>query len=170
MIEPTVATLDQLRLARYATLRRKATASLCALSLMLQQACYNKIPVAGASTMPDGPVTLTVNDRGRVLVGSKLGPLLDHVDGRITRADSVNVEVAVETAEDVRGNLARWGGERFTIPREGIETVTTRKVSKSRTALIVGGVLGVIIAAFVAIKPGKNKNGGEGPGTCCDPL
>ena len=81
--------------------------------------------------------------------------------GRIVRADSMQVEMAVETAEDVRGKLARWGGERFTIPREGINSVIEKKVSKKRTWLLVGGIAVGIVSFFLGIKA-VGTGGSEG--------
>ncbi len=149
-----------------ALLRRRAIVCVLAASLMLQQACYTSVPVAGASTMPAGLVTIQVNERGRLLVGNKLGSLVDKVVGRIVRADSVNIEVAVETAEDVRGSMARWGGERFTIPREGIGTMAEKKVSRWRTALLLGGVVVGIVVALLTI----NGSSFGGNGTTDPPV
>lgn len=143
---PTQSREHQRRRSQGAQLRRRAIASFLAGSLMLQLGCYNTTPVVGAATLPAGLVTIQVNERGRLLVGNKLGSLVDKVVGRIVRADSVNVEVAVETAQDVRGSLARWGGEKFTIPREGIGTMNEKKVSRWRTGFLIGGiVLGLIV-------------------------
>lgn len=170
MIEQT-DDLEHARASRFTRLRRRGTALLCLSTMMFQQACYTSIPVTAPSPVLKGPVTITVNDRGRTLVGPRLGTLLDHVNGRLIRGDAESVEVAVETAEDVRGNVARWGGERFTIPREGIESMTERRVSRSRTAVLLGGIAAAVIVAFVSIVPGKNKSGGDGgKEICCDPI
>jgi len=132
---------------------------------MLQLGCYNATPVVGAATLPAGLVTIQVNERGRLLVGNKLGSLLDKVVGRIVRADSVNIEIAVETAEDVRGSLARWGGEKFTIPREGIATMNQKKVSRWRTGLLLGGiVVGLIIGLLAINGTSFGGDGGQTPG------
>ncbi|MEO7997969.1 MAG: hypothetical protein ABI852_11020 [Gemmatimonadaceae bacterium] len=170
MTEPNVGTHAQTRISKYATLRRRATALLCASSLMLQQACYNSVAVAGASAAPVGPVTITVNERGRILVGNRLGSLVDHVVGRIVRADSVNVEVAVETAEDVRGNMARWGGEKFTIPREGIQSMTAKKVSRVRTGLLLGGIVVGILVGLLTLHGGKSGSNGLPPDGGGNPI
>lgn len=170
MTEPTIDPSAQARISKRAVRRRQATATLCMASLMLQQACYTSTPVAGMANTITGPVTLTVNERGRVLVGSKLGTLLDHVDGRIVRSDSVSVEVAVETAEDVRGSMARWGGERVTFPREGIQSMTAKKLARGRTALLVGGVLVGIIGGILGIKGRKNSSDGKPGGGDPDPI
>jgi hypothetical protein len=136
------------RQAHRASFRRRLIASVCAASLMLQQGCYSAIPVTGASTMPRGEVTIRVNDRGRLLIGNRLGPLVDKLQGRIVRADSTQVEMAVELAEDVRGTVARWGGERFTIPREGINTIDEKKLAKKRTWFLVGAIAAGVVLFF----------------------
>lgn len=146
-------------------LRRRAVACVLSALLMLQQACYTTIPVTGASAMPVGLVTIQVNDRGRLLVGNKLGSLVDKVVGRIVRADSVNIEVAVETVEDVRGSLARWGGEKFTIPREGIGAMNTKKTSRWRTGLLLGGIVVGLIVGLLSINGSVfGGDGGTQPG------
>lgn len=132
--------------ARRSQFRRRLIASVCASSLFLQ-GCYNAVPVVGAAPLPRGDVTIRMNDRGRLLVGNRLGPLVDKLQGRIVSADSGQVEIAVELAEDVRGRVARWGGERFTIPREGINTMNEKRLSKKRSWLLVGAIA-VGVAAF----------------------
>ncbi|MGV3707926.1 MAG: hypothetical protein ACO1Q7_03730 [Gemmatimonas sp.] len=162
---PHSMTAEQLRQERrsrqWFVLRRRATALLCMVSLSVQQACYNYVPVAGMAELPKGPVVIKVNDRGRVLMGQKLGPLVDQIDGRVVRMDSVNVEVAIETAEDVRGNIARWGGERFTVPREGMTSMTIKKVSKFRSIALAAGIVGAIILGALAV--GSSVFSGQDP-------
>ena len=148
-----------------ALLRRRTIACVLSASLMLQLGCYTTIPVTGAATLPAGLVTIQVNERGRLLVGNKLGSLVDKVVGRIVRADSVNIEIAVETAEDVRGSLARWGGEKFTIPREGIGTMSTKKTSRWRTGLLLGGIVVGLIVGLLSINGSVfGGDGGTQPG------
>ena len=155
----------QRRSIRAALLRRRAIASVMAASLMLQQACYNTTPIVGVATLPAGLVTIQVNERGRLLVGNKLGSLVDKVVGRIVRADSLNVEVAVETAQDVRGGLARWGGEKFTIPRDGIDTMNEKKASRWRTGLLLGGiVVGLIVGLLTINGSSFGGDSGQPPG------
>jgi hypothetical protein len=159
MIEPNLDSTCQIRISKYAMLRRRATALLCASSLMLQQACYNVVPVTGAATMPAGIVQITVNERGRILLGNRLGSLLERVDGRIVRADSVNIEVAVQTSQDVRGSLARWDGDRVTIAREGISSIVEKKPARRRTAILTGIILGGIAIGLAALIGLKDRSG-----------
>ncbi|MBC8090153.1 MAG: hypothetical protein H7Z40_23085 [Phycisphaerae bacterium] len=156
----------QVVLGKRAMWRRRLIASVCAASLMLQQGCYNAVPVTGAAPPPSGTVTIRVNDRGRLLVGSRLGPLVDKLQGRIVRSDSLQVEMAVDVAEDVRGSIARWGGERFVIPRDGISAINEKKLSKKRTWLLVG-VMAAGLAIFYAGGRALSffgSSGTEGPG------
>lgn len=146
-------------ISKRAMLRRRLVASAVTFSLLLQQGCYSATPVAGASTMPQGEVTITVNDRGRTLLGSRLGTLLDNLTGRIVRADSVQVEMAVNTATDVRGSMARWGGERFVVPREAIGTMVEKKVAKKRSWLLAAAVVGGLsLLLLIAKSAGKGDN------------
>ena len=151
-------------------LRRRAIASALAAALMLQQGCYNATPVVGAATLPAGLVTIQVNDRGRLLVGNKLGSLVDKVVGRIVHADSVNIEVAVETAQDARGSFARWGGEKFTIPREGIGTMNEKKVSRWRTGLLLGGIVVGLIVGLLTINGSAFGGDGSPPSGGGEPI
>ena len=134
--------------------RRRVIATICSTSLFLQTACYNSIPVAGDTTVPRGDITIEINDRGRQLVGAKLGSLVDHVEGRIVRANANEVEVAVNAAVSARGDRANWGGEHFTIPREGIGAMRERKLNKRSSWLLAGA----IFVGAVAILAGIVKN------------
>lgn len=151
---------------RRAMLRRRGLATLCTAALMLQQGCYRTVPVAGARDVPHGTVTITVNDQGRLMVGNRLGSLLDHVTGRIIRADADTLHVAVETAHTVRGDFARWGGEPFSIPRAGVASITEKKTDKTRTALVIGGIVVGLVLGFLGL---KGKSSGSDGGTIPTP-
>ena len=150
--------------------RRRAIALVCSASLFVQTACYQSVPVMGASPQPKGLVTIIINERGRLLLGTKLGTLLDHLDGRIVQADSSSVEMVVDAAVDARDTRVNWGGEHFVIPRDAIGTMTEKKISRKRTFLLIGGIIAAIVVSAVGLVKNVFSSGGPDAGTGPPPI
>ena len=88
-----------------AMFRRRVIATICSASLIMQTACYKVVPVDNnAPARPAALVTVDINERGRLIVGAKLGTLTEHVDGKIVRSDANEIEIAVTTAIDARAD------------------------------------------------------------------
>ena len=153
-----------------AMLRRRIIAAVCSAALFMQTACYNAVPVEGVVAQPKGVVTININDRGRLLLGAKLGTLLDRLEGHVMRADSTSVDMAVATAVDARNARVNWGGERFVIPREAIGGMTEKKISRKRTFLLIGGIIAVIIVSATGLVKSVFGSGGPDTGTGPDPI
>jgi hypothetical protein len=156
------------RVSRNAMRVRRGVSAVCAGALFMQvTACYTAVPVQATGAPIRGLSTITVNDRGRLLVGAKLGSLLDRMDGRITGADSTSVQITVGSVWDVRGGMVNWGGEPVSVPREGIAQITQRRVEKTGTSLILGGIVAGLIGLYAALRhngSGGGPDGGGGPG------
>ena len=151
-------------LSRGALRFRRVVSAVCVGAMLTQlTACYTSVPVQASGPAIHGLSTITVNDRGRLLVGAKLGSLLDRVDGQITASDASAVQVTVATAYDVRGATVRWGGEPVSIPREGISSITQRRVEKGSTLIVLGAIAAGLIGLYAGLHHPGNGNSTENP-------
>lgn len=122
---------------------RRARRAVCLLwitGLALQAGCYSYLPMQSAPPPENTPVVaLMIGDRGRTLIGERVGSLVEQIEGRIIRRDSAQITMQVHKVIDVRGNHSTWTGEEVVIPNEAVMGYRTRKLSKLKTALLVGG-------------------------------
>jgi hypothetical protein len=155
------------------TLHRRLTAGLCALLLLFQIGCHTFLPMQETVPATGQVVTVVLNDRGRVLVGDKLGESIDRVQGELIAAAETAVDLRVMRTLTMQGSSAAWTGEEVLIPREGIRGFQTRQYSRGRsTALVVGMVVGLaVLGGLLSLVAGGNgKPGGNGGCTVdCNP-
>ena len=153
----------------YAPFTRRLLTGLCLGSLALNIGCYSYQPVQSAPPALSERVSVTVNDRGRVLLADRIGPVLDRVEGRLVSADSSNVVLLVTRAIDLRGRASNWTGEQVTIPREAILGFQARPFSRGRTfalvAAIVGGLTALALSISLAVSGSGLKDAGPGGGS-----
>lgn len=148
---------------------RPAIGALWAGALALQLGCYSYLPVQSAPpAQPQREVGIVVNDRGRVLLGERVGASVDRIDGRIMKRENGTLTVAVFRVTDIRGNSATWTGEQITIPEEAVLGYRPKAVSKIKTALLAGVlVLGVVMSLGTSFDifgtPSDERAGPGGP-------
>lgn len=152
---------------------RRVLTGICFGSLALNIGCYSYLPVQSQPPAAAERVSLTINDRGRVLLAEKVGPILDRVEGRLIRMDSTNVVMSVTRVINLRGVASNWVGEEVTVPREGILGYQPRPFSKRRTVFLVGAIVGGIIVFALSLSlavsgsgvdDGPPAGGGQGQG------
>ncbi len=131
--------------------------------------CYTAVPFT--STPVAGQVlVMDLNDNGRVALGPSIGPAATQVEGTLdTRTDSAYV-VKVQSVVYMNGSSNRWTNEPLTIRTDLVRELRERKFSRSRTAMLAAGTVGVVVA-FIATRailgsgtPDTSK-GGDGDGS-----
>jgi hypothetical protein len=80
-----------------------------------------------------------------------LGVNVASVDGRLQARTDRGYELAVATTELRGGTLREWNGELATIPAIFVARAESRRLSKSKSALITGGIVGIAVAAARAL-------------------
>jgi hypothetical protein len=123
---------------------RKAVLMLSLCTLSLQWGCYSYLPVQSAPPPVSEKLAVALNDRGRILLGDRLGGNIDRVEGVLVSSDSAGIVMDVSGIKDLRGGSAVWSGERVSIPNDAIMGFRPRKLSKARSLLLAGAVVGVI--------------------------
>jgi hypothetical protein len=130
-----------------ALFRRRLVGGLCLSALALQTACYTYMPMQSSAPPQAKEVGISINDRGRVTLGDRIGQSVDRIDGRIVSSDSLAVVMDVYRVTDLRGIASTWTGERVSIPREAIMGYNERKLSKVRTFALIGAIAAAILAS-----------------------
>ena len=152
------------RAAGAAARLRVARATVLGLSLGVSTGCYTSRAVMGA---PDAGAlaVVSLNDRGRVLLGDALGPNAERLEGNVlSRSDSAFV-VAVRNVRYVTGQSNDWSGERVTVPIAAVRGLEERRYSRGRTWALVGLVTaGLLALVFTRSLLGEDPTLVEVPG------
>ncbi len=133
--------------SRSETIAQRSVSGLCALALALQIGCFSYLPVQSVPPVPAQQVGVVINDRGRVLLGDRVGASVDRIDGKVVSRQDGSIIVDVYRVTDLRGNTATWTGERVSIPDEAILGYRARTFSKMKTLLLVGSIVMAIVAS-----------------------
>lgn len=123
---------------------RTVVTVLWAVALTVQMGCYSYLPVQSAPPA-NGATAVVINDKGRLALNERMGSLVERIEGQITGRSNGMVTMAVHRVVDVRGNTSTWTGEQVTIPEDGIMGYRARKISKIKTALLIGVSVAVVI-------------------------
>jgi hypothetical protein len=133
------------------SLRRSTSMVVCGALLSSTTACYDYVRVETAP--PSGErVAFEISDRGRVALAERFGPGLAEIEGTLAGAQGDQYVINVRRTAQIDGTSSTWSGEETRISREFVGSVRTRKLSKVRTALLVGAVAaGLGATAFAGL-------------------
>ena len=142
---------------------RRATAILVAALHLLCTACFAYTPVQ-TTPQPGAQVALEVTDEGRVALSEKIGPGVVRLEGTLAGVDGEALLVDASAVRQVRGYISDLGGVRVRLPQQYVARMDERRLSRSRTLIVIGGVV-AIVAGFFAVKlSGKSTPSDEEPG------
>ena len=132
-------------------LTRRISAGVCALLLGFQTGCYTFLPVQTEVPPTSDRIAVILNDRGRFQMADVLGPMVDVVEGSVARQDPSSVRLLVYRVKDLRGGVSTWTGETIDIPREGITGFRERKLSKARSWVLAGTLVGAVVISALLL-------------------
>ena len=148
---------------------RRPIACLCLALLAVQTGCYSFLPVQEMAPATGEVVGVVLNDRGRQLVGDRMGELVERVDGSLVSATETAITLSVTRTRSLRGTHAIWAGEQVEIQREGIRGFHERQFSRGRTVLLTIGVIAGVAALISVLTLVVGGNGRPGGGGACPP-
>ena len=126
-------------------------------------ACYTYVPVK--TTPTNGSlVALEVTDEGRVALNEKIGPGVVRLEGTLAGVEGDELLVDASAATQLRGYVSELGGVRVRLPQRYVTRMDQRQLSKSRTALVIGGLVAVVAAFFATKISGRSTPSDEDPG------
>jgi hypothetical protein len=126
---------------------RKAGAVLAAWALLLQ-GCYESLPLQQAPPPAGVRVELVLNDQGRAALSDKLGTAVDKVEGLLVSQEGESYTMEVYQVLQMNGNSSTWNGERVTVAKAHAAGFQIRRLSRTRTTLLAGGITAAAMAVF----------------------
>lgn len=143
---------------------RFATFLLLVPALLLPTAgCYQHVPIDRPVPSPRTRVAVQLTDRGSLDLAPRIGNMIDRVEGSVIEAGDSTVVLAMSAAIDRRGITTSWTGETVEFRRDHIASLRERKLSRTRSWLVAGGILALAaIAAGFSGAFGGEERGSEG--------
>ena len=94
-------------------------------------------------------VEFVLNDQGRVALASKLGPAVERVEGQVLEVSENAYDISVIGIRQIGGSSATWNGERVSVGKDLVTGYSIRRLNRTRTTLVAGGVtVGVLALIF----------------------
>ena len=96
-------------------------------------------------------VEVDLNDRGRVAYGERIGQSAARIEGTVEAVSDSAYTVRVANVRYLNGQSDAWGSEKLTVSREYVTRVRERRFSRSRTALLAGGIAAAVIGFVTSL-------------------
>ena len=86
------------------------------------------------------------------------------LEGTLAGVEGDALLVDASSVRQVRGYISDLGGVRVTLPRKYVTRMDERRLSRSRTLMVVGGVVAIVVGFFAVKVSGKSTPADEDPG------
>jgi len=129
------------------------------------QGCYEYVPVDSPASTVGKLVELKITDPGRVGLAARFGPGLDRVEGRLVAQRDSDLTLNVVSVTSLEGANTKWSGESVNLNRGFVRTMSSRRLSPTRTAIVAAAAGAVLY--FTAAK--ALTGGGKDPPDPGDP-
>jgi hypothetical protein len=131
-------------------MRRRREVAAVVMVLHLGAACYAYTPVTTSPSV-GMHVALDVNDEGRVALGPRLGPGVVRLEGRLAAIDGEELVLDASRVTQLRGLPLPLDSMRLRLNQRFVERVDERRLSRTRTVMVIGGAA-AFVAAFIVTK------------------
>ena len=136
--------------------------------LLASQACYEYVPVETSAAPVGKLVELKISDQGRVGLAPRFGAGLDRVTGRLVSQREGDLTMNVFSVRNLEGQNTRWSGEEVHLDPGFIRSVSGRRLSTTRTAIVAVAAAAVLYFTAGRALTGGGKDPPE-PGEPIDP-
>jgi hypothetical protein len=138
-----------------------------ALLLVVLAGCHSYRRMESPAPMRGEQLRIELTDQGSVDVTGQVGPRAITIFGRLTESSGDSLAVAVTGVERRTGTTEIWQGERVSLGRSSIASISRQAISWRRTSLLVAAGVAAyfLLAGFGDWEGlvGGGKNGGGPP-------
>ncbi|MDP9177866.1 MAG: hypothetical protein M3O61_09320 [Gemmatimonadota bacterium] len=142
----------------------RATASAgIASTLFWTTGCYTYTASAASDIVPSTVVAAEISDAGRLALAGQVGPEVARIEGEVVQRSDTSLSLMVSEVSYLNGLLNKWQGQAVSLRIQDVKLFSQRRLSRSRTALGLAMVGGLVALAL------SNKSfrgiftGGTGP-------
>ena len=134
-------------------------------SVLLLTGCFTYRSLDSVDTAMPAPgtkVEVRLTTSAAASLANEIGPDVLYLRGDALSADSAALTLAIREAETARHISTEWKGERLTLPREDIASLSQRRLSVGATALVGGLAGGGLVVAATAFSASSSSTGSSG--------
>jgi hypothetical protein len=110
--------------------------------------CYYYEPLARLEPAPGSYLAATLNDAGTDTLSQTIGPDVRSIRGRVLTSDSAALSLSVSGVTLHHGEDVTWKGENVTLYRRYVAGIQQRRLSRSRTAIMMGATIVGLVATY----------------------
>jgi hypothetical protein len=132
-------------------------------ALVLAAGCYTYRPLSAPLPAAGTRVQAALTENGIDSLADRIGPDVELVEGKVIRADSAGLTLAVREVENHRGVRSDWQDEVVAIPRRFVQNIQERRISVGGTGLLGGAIAAGLVAATQAFGGGTPESTGDNP-------
>lgn len=136
------------------------------LLVLFAASCFEYRGGPGEHVPAGRDVRVTLTPEARTTLASRVGAQVRSITGIVHSADTSAVLLAISRTTLVDGTEASWNGDTVTIPTRDIEDFEQRKISSSKTVVLVALIAGVAtaVALSIGISTSSSQNGSQNGG------
>lgn len=124
-------------------------------------ACYRTVPVH-AAPRAGAELILEMTTDATERLGGFLGRGVVSARGRLVEWSADSIVVGMLATVNTHGEEQLWRRERVAVPRVAVARVTERRVSRGRTAIVVGMGAALLVTAIGLATGGEDGPAGGG--------
>jgi hypothetical protein len=117
------------------------------LSTLLLSGCYMYVPVGSARPEVGSQIRAVLSTDGTVEMIPRFGPGVVALSGIMVGGYPEEIPIAVQRVTTADRGEMPWGESVVVLPPSQLASVEERRLSKTRTALFVGGIAAVVLLA-----------------------
>jgi hypothetical protein len=110
--------------------------------------CYYYEPIDTPQPAPGSYLSATLNDLGTDTLSRTIGPDVRSIRGRLLTSDGTALRLSVTGVTSHHGENITWKGESVTLNRIYLAGLEQRRLSKGRTAIIVGATVVGLVTTY----------------------
>ena len=141
------------------------------MAALVSPACFKYQTIQPSAVQPEEEVRVRITDDAAVRLAGHYGSITQRLDGQLTPLSSDSLLLAIWIGKNYVGTSFENAYQRLSLGRQEVIEISRREFSRTRTALVTAGVVGVlaIIANRVGFLENPNPPSGDGRGEPPDP-
>jgi hypothetical protein len=108
--------------------------------------CYSQVSIGTTVPEREAHIVAQLTDLGSERMAQQIGPAATEIEGIIAEATDSTWQVRLVRVDQRGGFSVPWNRELVTFPRSALTTVSQKRLDKTRSWIVAGGVtIGVLL-------------------------
>ena len=132
--------------------------------LLILAGCYSQRPLERIVPVPATRIIAKVTDSGTVVMGGRIGPGAEEVEGVVASADANVWDLHLLRVDQRGGTSVLWNSELVSFPRYALTSPREKRLDKAKSWAAAGLIAaGAFVAARLFQAAGADEDTGKPP-------